>query len=427
MTAIVILIASSLQAQVLYDLTDLGEGAAYGINNSGQVVGDSNDRPVIFDSTGGGSNTYLADEGVAWSINNNGQIVGQIGILVGQQYAVLFDPDSDVNNVILGNGCAYSINNAGEIVGYERSDGIIIAGSERATLFSAAADGNNTDLGNGKAYSINDNGQAVGVTWESFLLPIRATLFDTTGEEANIDLGAPGSGYSYARSINNSAQIVGYYNGPHWIGHPPPPYADDEFAMLFDSTGDGNNINLGRLHDDDYASMAYSINNNDQIVGCAYTSSGEKHAVMFDSTGDGNNLDLNDLIDPAPGWTLSEARCISDNGWIAGQMTNSEGDEHAFLLTPTPLKIAIDNIDEAIAQKLYALETIDIALEEESAALEALNEMLVGGDFGGLIRRDIRRAKLRIYGSIYRQMRSKAELRSSIEGLERSLELLNAN
>lgn len=439
MIAIVMFTASSLPAQVLYDLIDLGEGAAYSINNSGQVVGTAGyelpdgsfalvPHAVLFDSTGDGNNIDLG-EGTAYSINNSGQIVGQFGIFVDHQYAALFEPTGDGNNINVtilsnnGHSRASSINNSGQIVG----------SSGGAVLFDPTGDANNIDLDYsyafGYAASINNEGQIVGVS----LMPPQAILFDPTGAGDNLVLeveGLSSMDSSWASSINDKGQVVG---GLHHVSLvvPPKPGLPHEtvnyqHAVLFDPTGDSNSVDLGTLPGGDH-SNAYSINNNGQIVGYAYTSSDEKHAAMFDSTGGGDNIDLNELIDPALGWTLTEARCINDNGWIVGQMTNAEGDEHAFLLTPTPLKIAIDNIEQAIAEKLYALETIDIALEKEWAAVEVLDELLANGDFGDLNRRDILRAKFRIYRSVYRQMRSKAELRRSIKDLERSLELLNAN
>lgn len=499
MMAMVILAAPFVSARAPYKLTDLGEGIAHSINNSGRVVGIANypswelpdgsfaavPHATIFDSTGGGSNIYLS-EGRAYSINNNGQIVGQSGILSNQVHPTLFNPTDDGNNfdlIILSDNssCAYSINDSGQIVG------------GGAVLFDATGQGNNIDLGNGSAYSINNNGQVVGASSDSLPSPFptfsinTATLFDPTGTGNNLTLDPGNSLFfgSMATSINNYGQIVGYaatqnststtnpapaipsssFQGPaasrrravkqkdfqvvepdiiSGSGPIPPPtiIIDPNFiitidpnfiinfgpythATLFDPTGNDNNIDLGTLPGG-LRSYAYSINDNDQIVGYSYTSH-IIHAAMFDPTGGGDNVDLNELIEPDSGWVLTEARCINDNGWIVGQMTNSEGDEHAFLITPTPLTIAIDNIDEAIAEKLYALESIDIALDLEFAALESLNEMLASGDFGDLTRRDIHRAKLSIYRSIQRQMRSKAELHKSIKGLERSLELLNAD
>lgn len=69
-----------------------------------------------------------------------------------------------------------------------------------------------------------------------------------------------------------------------------------------------------------------SINNLGNIVGVE-----NWHATLFDSTGNGNNLDLNTVIDPSLGWELYQATSINDNGWIVGQ-----GNKGAFLLIPVP-------------------------------------------------------------------------------------------
>ena len=46
--------------------------------------------------------------------------------------------------------------------------------------------------------------------------------------------------------------------------------------------------------------------------------------------------DLNTLVAPTPGWTLTAATAVNDNGWICGYETNSLSQTHAFLLTPIP-------------------------------------------------------------------------------------------
>jgi hypothetical protein len=70
-------------------------------------------------------------------------------------------------------------------------------------------------------------------------------------------------------------------------------------------------------------------------VGYASDSSGQRKACLFDSTGQGNNINLNDLIDPSSGWILESANCINNNGWIVGYGTYN-GLDQAFLLTPEP-------------------------------------------------------------------------------------------
>lgn len=61
--------------------------------------------------------------------------------------------------------------------------------------------------------------------------------------------------------------------------------------------------------------------------------SGTDHAFLYSG---GAMTDLNTLIDPTSGWILQQATAINDSGWIVGFGTNSLGQAHAFLLTPTP-------------------------------------------------------------------------------------------
>ncbi len=82
---------------------------------------------------------------------------------------------------------------------------------------------------------------------------------------------------------------------------------------------------------------------------------------------------------------------------------------------------AIGHIEDAIAEKLEALETIDAALEEEWAAYDALEELLASGDYEGLSKRDIDAAQRKIESAVRRQERSKRVVLGSIEELEDAL------
>ena len=44
---------------------------------------------------------------------------------------------------------------------------------------------------------------------------------------------------------------------------------------------------------------------------------------------------LNNLIPPGSGFTLDDATAINDNGQIAANGYNAQGQEHAFLLSPS--------------------------------------------------------------------------------------------
>ncbi|MHC4891079.1 MAG: PKD domain-containing protein [Planctomycetota bacterium] len=124
-------------------------------------------------------------------------------------------------------------------------------------------------------------------------------------------------------SINNIGQVVGRaYTTPE-VWH----------ATLFDSSGKGNNLDLGLLPGT-VKSQANCINDLGQIVGSARTESRRDIAVLFDANGTGNNIDLNTLIEPGLGWKLRIALGINNHGQIVGYGTNPVGYGRAFLLNP---------------------------------------------------------------------------------------------
>jgi probable HAF family extracellular repeat protein len=350
LTAILFILSNPAFAyRQVIDLGTLGRftSSAASINNRGQIVGSAfgsaGRRACLFDSTGHGANKDLgtfnnsySDYSVAYSINSSGQIVGLAISPDGGGYnrACLFDSTRPNNNKDLGGfggdiSEARSINNSGQIVGWAMDTSY----AEHACLFDSTGNGANKNLGIGRAYSINNAGWIVGNSSAG------ACLFDSTGNGANKNLGTlPGYSTSTAASINNMYQVVG--NAAQDVGY-------DEWgqmiyynhACLFDITGNGNNIDLGTLGGAN--SSAYAINDNGLIVGQAFDSFGNEHACLFDPTGLGNNIDLNTLINPSSGWTLRYADGINDNGWIVGQGINSDGQMHAFLLTPEPATLLL--------------------------------------------------------------------------------------
>lgn len=397
MAIVVVLAASSLSAEVLYHVTDLGTiggrwSTAYSINNAGQIVGEGEPDPnlyppshkwhaVLFDPTGDGDNIDLIprdySEGTAYSINAPGQIAGLVGEPWDDARAMLFDPTGDGNNIDLGTPdewttYALSINDAGQIVGWSSFfDSSPPFNSLRyATLFDSTGDGNNVDLGtlggkSSNAYSINNREQIVG--WATIASGSeRATLFDPTGEGNNINLGTlPAGGESQASSINDLGQIAGQ--------------ADDssgrQRAALFDPNGSGNNIDLGTIAGGG-DSWANSINNAGQIVGGAVDGAGNWCAALFDPTGNAANANLNDVIAAVPAWHLQEALCINDSGWIVGLGRNSDNVRRAFLLTPVspydatltlnvePSDVGIDSTVPAPGEHKYLIgRAVDLAAQ----------------------------------------------------------------
>ncbi|MBW8041582.1 MAG: DUF3466 family protein [Planctomycetes bacterium] len=174
------------------------------------------------------------------------------------------------------------------------------------------------------AHSINNHGQIVGDVGG---VTSHAVLFDPTGQGNNIDLGTLGGEDSLAASINDNGKIVGaVYNA-----------LNVSYAVLFDATGDGNNIAL------DVNSSATSINKEGQIVGAKYYIEDGNvliRAAIFDLEGEGNTMFLSQLS----GYRESGAFCINNRGQIVGVSANdwfSFADYRATLFDPN----GVNNID----------------------------------------------------------------------------------
>jgi probable HAF family extracellular repeat protein len=330
-----------------YIVTDLGTlggslgSAANAINSSGQVVGyafttnNAGLHATLFSGTGsnntdlGGLTGAANNNGEAYGINDSGQILGHATAPAGNVHATLFSGTGS-NNTDLGTlGGVFSfgraINNAGQMVG--QAD----AGIGRAVLFSGTGSGN-TDLGGvgggvgGIAYAINTSGQIVGQATTAAQAD-RATLFSGSGS-GNLDLGTLGGFNSSAYGINDSGQIVGSSALP----------GNSAFhALLFSGTG-SNNTDLGTLGGTD--SHAYAINNAGVVVGNSQTGvgAGTFHAFIYSN---GTMQDLNDLVVAGSGVTnirLQDnarvpGKCINDAGQIAAT-GDVLGVTHAILLTP---------------------------------------------------------------------------------------------
>lgn len=319
-----------LYGDMTYNLTEIEPlagailGGAGAINNNGQVVGyctfsDGRERAFLW------QNHTLVDLGTlpgrstsrAYAINDYGQIVGECYQPGYYGQATLFDSTGAGDNIDLGTlggsrSVALAINNAGQIVGQANF---------LAASFDPTGNQNNIAIGPGAsdATGINNHGVAVG---SAFMAGgYHALILDMTGGTNYTDLGSLGGHDNAPRAINDMGQIVGEAQAP----------SQPIVAALFGPTGI---VTFGTLGGRE--SMACAINNLGQTVGWARTGTGQWHATVFDTTGNGNNIDLNSLIDPGLGWTLAAASGINNNGWIVGSGINPDGYQRGYLLTPIP-------------------------------------------------------------------------------------------
>lgn len=257
---------------VMIDLGGLAEApsVACDINNNGQVVGYYSSADTMLDPP---STAFLYDNGVmfeleglgeghiarAYGINDSGQIVG-VGSIDAYDHHIYpfgwndFDGDGvleEDDTFMLssgGDGIAYNINNSGQFVG------TCIGGAYTCHIFGQVQGSLSNVSGASTAKDINNSGQIVG--WQEVVLGYpQAFLYD---DGQIIDLRVSGETSSYAQGINDSGQVVGYNRLPAF---------SREHAFLYD---DGQVIDLNDLISPQSGwelLKAYDINSSGQIAG----------------------------------------------------------------------------------------------------------------------------------------------------------------
>lgn len=338
--AILLSLAHSVSAlaQTSYGYKDLGpsgyDSFAYRVNDLGQAVGRVNilnganavlwlpapayglpaGMNILIPSTG----NY--DNNVAWGINNSGEVVGdgaypflwlpaaRYGLNAGLNNLNTVLSQIGVSNILL---FPKQINHNHLIIGQARN-------LLDSTYHGFVLDLNTltfTDLGTSLAEShgINNNSapQVVGASW-------MYSFFDNTFTSLSPLQGATG--------INNVGEIIGFLN---ISGKNHPAYLSPS----------GQITDLGS-----YGGMADAINNAGtnpaSVVGYVITAKGNGYAFRW-RVGASAVENLNNLALLPNGYSLSEATSISDTGYIvgygygvAGKGKTAQSYYHAFLLTP---------------------------------------------------------------------------------------------
>lgn len=299
---------ASARAETTYAIKDVGPlwkdggtGGVFAVNIFGEVVGQQSNQPFLYS---GGTTTILDVSGYATDINSKHQVVG----VSSSNHAFLYDNGTMTDIGDLGYGYdvyAEGINDAGQIVGTSLNG--TGTGFSRAFIYTNGTMISLGTLGGGGSsygFDINNLGDAVGDSNN------RAFIYK---DGSMSDIGTLGGSMGFARSINDSREIVGY---SHITGNA------HVHAFV---NHDGTMIDLTPAYSGD--SWAWDINNNGQIVGTF----GDR-AFLYD-----NDLltDLNTLLPSDSNWSLIHARSINDAGQIAGEGFLN-GEFHAFLLSPVP-------------------------------------------------------------------------------------------
>lgn len=315
-----------------YTLTELGNlgglpTTAYALNHNGQVVGNSYTGqvggfagfcPCPINHAFLWSAGTITDLGVpanglnslAYGINDSGQVVGSYG------YPGVFGGGFSYTNGVFtlitpqsgGGSDARAINVSGQIVGaHPPGDG-----SFRAYRIT---NGVLTDVGtlggtNSQALGVNATGQVVG--WAQISGGAQHAFL--SDGNSMTDLGTLTGTNSQSLGIDNAGRIVGFYFSQ-------VPGDSTTHAFLYSS---GQMTDIGTLGGS--SSQADGISNG-KIVGWARTALNAQHAFVWSG---GTMSDLNNLVVLPMGVSLMEATAINDVGQIVANGT----DGRAYLLTP---------------------------------------------------------------------------------------------
>lgn len=346
LTACLAIGVSSAGAQT-YSLTDLGVlpgkkenvSTAAAINDSGQVAGTSGGSAFRYTKE---SKTPMEDVGKnpdgisrGFGLNSSGQVVGDSTFGKDEtSRAAIFSDGSATELGTLKVGGPFSrangINASGQVVGFacEKLD----SNYGRAFIVDKFGRSNRMiDLGTlggeyAQAWGINDSGFVTGnaQTADRFESSHAFVWHARTGM---LDLGTLAGDFSYGTSINAKNHVVGYST--------IDKFNDRVHAFLHNGR---EMLDLGSLSGASLvgdSSFALGVNASDQVVGYSYLPVNGKQPVAFIYS-KGLMLNLNDLIgDSAKNYRLDSATAINDKGQVVAiAFDNSAGVFHAVLLTP---------------------------------------------------------------------------------------------
>lgn len=332
--------SSSAETYTLVDLGTLGgiSSVARGINNLGQVVGESRtasgeQRAFLWDPRQG-----LIDLGTlrfgshAYGINDHGQVVGYstLSAIPNIQHAFIWNAEEGMQSLGTLPGRtssrALAINNKGQIAGWS---GAIFLLDGQAVLWENDEAKQLDTISTATAYAINTNRRIVGMAGDPF------DNYGFVWENDEVQYIPPFDSYgSIAYGVNEAGNVVGsspVVKPPLVLLHP--------FLLNKDGLNDLGVVNC----EPGYYGEGYAkaINNLNVIVGRQGCMNRQLGSYGFAAVWDSENgwRNLNDLIEPTPIWRLDYAYAINDKGHIVGegrvlQSTTGRWFQRAFLLIP---------------------------------------------------------------------------------------------
>ena len=386
----------SAVAAVEYEPIDLGtlggtNSVALGINNRSQVVGwsqDSNGWTQAFvwqngtmaglGFLPGGTNS------AANAVNDSGQITGYSYVSATNSHTFLYVSNGLIDLGTLGgpNSAGRGINNSEDIAGSSRQTNdthnhTFVWRDDQLIHIPPYHDFYSCD-----AYGINEEGRVCGITalWATSDRWWAYVWHDDNGNGIDDDgemdvLGSLGTIYSIgsqsaAAALNDVGQVVGWSCITNVL---VPKHAilvtssNGQWKVPAGSPNPANSLmrDLGVLGGPTNSSWARAINNRSWVVGSADLPTGTNQAFLWRN---GVMLNLNDLIDPASGWVLTDARGINEHNEIVG-IGLFNGQSRAYMLRHdgritdvepmgwTETVVITNETDEVVTQDVFHVES----------------------------------------------------------------------
>lgn len=306
---------------------------AFGINESGDIVGGSNLNLSPSDSFNSLRNPHAFSWSRSSGIHDLGTLGGSISVATAINNSGIIAGSSEATNPMVSYGFIGTfggINSIGslQVAGNSEARGVnsagVVVGSSGGSAFTWSQSSGMQDIGNliggaqiqftpqTSAYGINDSNVVVGGAQTASGVEHAFIWSPGTGMT---DIGTlAGGGSSYALSINNNGAVVGMSDNCGGCGQNGFLWTKEDGMQ---SLGD-----LGVPF-----SFAWDINDFNQIVGASYSSKGQRATLWTKETG---LQDINDFVSLSDGSYLYASYGINNHGQIIANGT----DGFAYLLTP---------------------------------------------------------------------------------------------
>ena len=186
---------------------------AYGINNSGQVVGNADNasgrKAVVWNGT---TPTILAGNGSAYAINASGKIAGSYSHGLVWDAATPTAIPTTLGSLGGSESRAYGINDAGQVTGWSKTPGDAITNAVRWNGTTPTALGGLGGYSYGYAINnpISGPGQVAGVAYTPSNQQAKAVIWNGTTPTL---LGSLGDSPAAAYGINDAGEAIGSSGG----------------------------------------------------------------------------------------------------------------------------------------------------------------------------------------------------------------------